>query len=349
MKVTVLELRDSYQRPVHLNLRQPALDRLGELGVSSEAIAAFGQSIGEQRVSAGAGLISSELDWLLAEGGKHTASTPAELMDTSIVTQAGTRDLEQALAATAAELGVEVISRSRALLAPISGSSKMSLVRQSADDPNRLQPMGVPPLVVVADGANSSTRQQLGIDFRPETTATYFVGGHLAVGVGPLVRKMVYNTEDGFRQHLMVAGHVKRDESWCLIEVEPEHRDLQGAELLEYFARNASRVVGQQVTPETVTWGGQALSLVQNRKASETAPADNVVLLGDSARAGFAWSSGGANLALTYDIDNLLAYVDALEGGVEPGQARAQYAQRCDGISEAWLEPSRSEFGQSAT
>jgi 2-polyprenyl-6-methoxyphenol hydroxylase-like FAD-dependent oxidoreductase len=129
-----------------------------------------------------------------------------------------------------------------------------------------------------------------------------------------------------------------------LVEVDPDHRQMrEAAQIREYFCHEATQLAGRTVETDQVRWGGNYLSFVQNRQADHMTAGDNVVLFGDAARTGFAWSSGGANLCMV-DVQNVDRLVDDLSSGKrQEGLERFEWRTRYTG--EAWLIAGANEFG----
>lgn len=338
IRVEILEIRDfEYSRPIHLNLRQAALDGLEALGVYDRVMADAGRIEEEQDLHQGFILFPRDR----APEADRVPRNGHEVMDDDTVVQIETCKLERALHDRCRELGVQMRPHTRADLQPVECQDGSVAYRVTAGATD----FGVPDLVVVADGANSPTRKALGIPFEAETEATYFLGGHVDVDLGPVVRKMVTPTATGYPQHLMASGHASEGDTWILVEVDPEHRDLAPEERLGYFCEQASKVAGEPIRPADVDWGGTHLSTVQNRKAGTTVAGCNVILVGDAARTGFAWSSGGANLALTADpqsVAHLLEHVHL--DGWSRTRALHYFDVKSRMTSDAWLRPGAAEF-----
>lgn len=337
VRVTVLEARDeNYSRPLHLNMKGLALKRLDRLGMLDEVL---GRS----------GYTAEQVEGIRAQFPPDD-QTPEEMMDSSLLARVRISDLEQVLYERVAREGVEFRGHTTGHLhreedGNYSVISQRGRLEGADFVPEGVpQELGTPDLVLVTDGANSRTREQLGVEFRGESKTTWFVGALVNKPVGPVTTQQVKETSTGFLQHMMVTGHSRYPQSWALIEMEPRAVELPDQERTRYVCRKASELFREQISLEDLAWGGTHLSKVQNRRASQTR-LGNVLILGDAARTGFAWSSGGANLALTADLDSLLDLVEGLERG-DGEEAFTRFEESVDVASSAWLDHGAREFGR---
>jgi 2-polyprenyl-6-methoxyphenol hydroxylase-like FAD-dependent oxidoreductase len=346
--VTLLEKRSGcYVRPVHLNVRQQTLDSVKQLGAWDNLAPRVGWIEEEHRVDGTVAKPSHREP----DATRYTGDAN-EIISSPSVAHARLHDVESALQKTVLQQEIPYQPNIEALLYD-GGNNKYGVEALPVGFeksvgmwmPGPPTDMGVPDLVILADGPNSASRQALEISFKPESRETFMVGAHLNEGIGPITRQVKREIEDGFLQHLMITGHAKYPQSWVLVEIPPSKRSLTGEALQDYVATQASDLVGKPLTRENFLWGGNALSKVQNRRAEQVTAGDNVILMGDAARTGFAWHSGGANLALTADLASLRQMVADLRGGMSMKLALERYQNRTDWVSSAWLDAGAREFG----
>ena len=334
VKVTIVEARDeNYVRPHHLNARQSTLDALADLGVYKDVQAASGW------VEDPTGT-DPHKPRLMTEGLFHGES--ARTIWEPSVAQVRISDVERALYARANELGIEYRPHTRAVIGEANEDKMYSLSLETGSyvegqwkADGQPQPFGTPDLIVACDGAGSPTRQQVGIPFLEVSEPHFYLGGHIDKKLGPEYRKMVLLDGDE-RLHLMATGHARYPQTWVSVETDASVKTMTQEQKTELLARRASQIMEQDVKPEDITWGAGQITIVQNRKAQTAVAGNNLVLLGDSARTGSVWVSGGLNLALTGDISALLHMVKGInergysrEGGMSIYDARVRLATEC--------------------
>lgn len=317
IKVTVVEARsDHYQRPHHLNLRQGALDSLADLGALDSVMERSGWIIAEEHKGETIYPSTREADK------DRVSGDPFTMLSSDSVVQVRIADVERALYDRARELGVKFEFHTKARLHEIvkgDDADKYRVELQGVDD--NLEPvgpvrdMGVPDLVIACDGANSETRRQLGIAFIEESEPRYYLGGHVEKDFGPFTRKMERPMPDGFVQRLMVTGHAKYPSAWVSVQVQDPLEDLTPDQRVALLCESASAVMGTRIEPRDIVWGGGQVTRVQDRRAEVAYAGLNVVLLGDAARTGDVWASGGLNLSLVTDVQNLCRMVDEVNRG----------------------------------
>lgn len=341
VKVTVLELRaGDYARPHHLNLRQNTVDALHYLGVFDAVMERSGWMHEEHLAHDGVSIASTPLP---PDAARLHDDALTMLEDDSVL-QVRISDVENALYERARALGVSFHDGVRADLLPDAENGAYSVTMQPvrhdgggfiASGPPT--PLGTPDLVVVADGANSQTRAQLGIDFESHSEPRYYLGGQVEVPIGPVTRKYARQAEEGGVQRLMATGHARYPSVWVSVEVGEGVRTMGHDERVRALCNGASAVLFQEVQPAQISWGAGQITRVQDRIASRFTAGSNVVLYGDAGRTGDVWTSGGLNLALTADVLNLMHLVDNLESGRRSRDAALDfYGRHMRRSSSSW-------------
>jgi 2-polyprenyl-6-methoxyphenol hydroxylase-like FAD-dependent oxidoreductase len=367
-QVTVLEARanetgekPAHARPHQISLRQDALETLKELGAYDEVIARSGFVQKEVHIESDGtnSTVREKVPEGLAKGQDPRGLIHPTLLHTDSVSQVRISDVEKALynqsvklAAEAAEHGIEIKSGVKADLAKVEGSSSYEvLVRDVVKDGDGYQPtgpstsLGVPDLVVAADGAGSPTRAALGINILEESKPKNYLGGHIQKGIGAQTRKATLSETDGLRRHLMATGHAQYDATWVSVEITPEEAALPVEERKKLLADKAQVVMMQDVKVDDIGWGAGQVTTVQNRRAEKTTAGDNLVLLGDAAGTGSVWVGGGLNLALTTHLSALSSLATRFRDGSDKEMAMKIYDRTIQWATSTWHKAGAAELG----
>lgn len=343
--VTVLEIRETdYERPHHLNLRQSTLDALQELGVYEQVMARSGFTRREEILHEGEFRAPEPTSLSRGKFGVNAR----KLIDSDSVTQVRISDVERALYDRAVELGVKVEKGWKARLTPVDSGADSGMYHVTAERVRRTddggfaptgetRDLGAPGLVLVAEGTNSATRDALGIDFEEKSEPTYFLGGHVDMNLGPITRKDVQTWTDGFQQKLMATGHMRYPQTWVSVQCRPEVAAASKEERTRALCDGASEIMNRKIRPEDVKWGAGLVTVVQNRSAERAHAGLNVLLVGDTARSGSVWASGGINLALSVDADHVVKLVHEVNTGQRTrSQAMSAYDNKIAWATQAW-------------
>ena len=364
VKVTVLEARaneagdkPAHARPHQISLRQDSLDTLKTLGAYDQVMEKSGFVSKEVHIRARDG--EQHHEEKVPEGKSHKPTgigviNPNSLL-TDSVSQVRISDIETSLYEQALKHGVEVKSGVQATLTPQAegNSYSVGIRKVEKDAESGYRPMGettdlgIPDLVVVADGAGSPTRAALGIGVREESAAKNYLGGHVQKGLGAETRKATVLEPDGSKRHVMGTGHAKYDQTWVSVEITPDEAKLSPKERAQLLADKAQVVMGQEVTTADIGWGAGQLTTVQNRRAERTTAGDNVVLLGDSAGTGSVWVGGGLNLALTTHLSALKNVMTRIQSGSDRGVAMEIYDKTVQWATSVWHKAGAAELGPS--
>lgn len=321
--VTVIELRadDKGEKPLHarphqISLRQTSLDSLKELNVYDEVIQKSGFVEKESVVKYGSGKMEvKEKVPKPSSVRRNSTFIHPGMLDTDSVSQVRISDIEKATYKEAKRLGVKIEAGQTAELIKNGKSYSVTThqVDQNLEKTGKSTDRGTPDLVVVADGAGSPTRTALGIEFKEESEAKLYLGGHVQKGIGPQTTKVALQESDDFTRHIMGTGHKQYDQTWVSVEITPEEAKLSPKERTALLAEKSQWVFDdQKINPEDVGWGAGQLTTVQNRRADHITAGDNVVLFGDAAGTGSVWVGGGLNLALTTHLKALDRLVEGM-------------------------------------
>lgn len=344
LPVTVLEIRETdYERPHHLNLRQSTLDTLQELGVYEQVMARSGFTRREEILHEGEFRAPEATSLSRGRFGVNAR----KLIDSDSVTQVRISDVERALYDRAVELGVQVDKGWKGRLEPVADGPDAGMYHLTAErvrrtDDGGFEPTGETrdmgtPLVLVAEGTNSPTRDALGIEFEVKSEPTYYLGGHVDVNLGPITRKDVQSWNDGFQQKLMATGHMRYPQTWVSVQCRPEVAAAPKEERTRQLCEGASEILNRDVKPEDIAWGAGLVTVVQNRAAERAHAGLNVLLVGDTSRSGSVWASGGINLALSVDPDHVVKVVHEVNTGQRTrAQAMAAYDVKIAWATDAW-------------
>ena len=337
VKVTIVEARDAnYQRPHQLNARQCTLEGFQEYGVYESVQQASGWGDAVQSPQ---------------RKGLHGESVRTIQSDS--VVQVRISDVEKALYQRTQALGIKYLAHHEVHLGepdergmyPVS-LQPVSQVHGQFLKIGPAESIGIPDMIVVCDGAGSPTRSRLGIEFVEESQAHTYLGGQVNLPLddpGGFVKQIVQEGQE--LRHFMATGHKKYPQTWVSIEADASVRQMTPEQRTELLAKRASQVMGKAVSPDDIVWGNGQVTMVQNRRAARTVAGNNVVLLGDSARTGSVWQSGGLNLALTSDVHNLMLLVEGIN---DRGQSREHalrvYDLKAQMASRAWHRAGENEL-----
>ena len=342
--VTVFEKRDGQQTPpVHFNVRPEFLPVLRMLGVYDTVFA-----------SAGAIEKITFIDDI-----RHRLSdrSPDEL--TCTVAQPTLRDvLEQPSVAQIRleELRTALVAEAQRCEARLVLQAEVE-IEESADTPDyygvRLTasaaeaPSHRSDLIVVAEGANSKSRQALGISMRAETQKTYFISGVVPRRVGPQLIRRIAKNKNGVLLRQICVGHAAYEHAWVLVEVPPVKINMHRQDAIKFYTRHAAHLFKDSLVNPPV-WGGHQIFSVQQQRAAAVTHGQNVVLIGDAARTGHFLTSGGINTALIFDLASLATLVKNLNAGTPRAEAFAAYADAVNDATDAWLAVGLREFYSTA-
>ncbi len=360
-KVTVLEARaneagdkPAHARPHQISLRQESLEMLKTLGAYDQVMDRSGFVDKEVHIRADGD--SQQLSEKKPEAKTHArlanVINPNNLM-TDSVSQVRISDDESSLQEQALKHGVDIKAGVQATLTPTADGVGYSVgiqnVEKDAETGYRpvgeMTDLGVPDLVVVADGAGSPTRAALGIGVVEESKAKNYLGGHIQKGLGAETRKATLVETDGTQRHVMATGHAKYDQTWVSVEISPDEAKLAPKDRAKLLADKAQMVMGQEVSASDIGWGAGQLTTVQNRRAERTTAGSNVVLLGDSAGTGSVWVGGGLNLALTTHLSALKNAMSRIQSDSDRGATMEIYDKTIQWATSVWHKAGAAELG----
>jgi len=336
VKVKVVEVRDSdYKRPHHLNARMSTLESFQDYGIYDDI-----------KEASGIGGHIHPVKGRALSNGRHVINSES-------VAQVRISDVERALYDRAVELGIEYLPNHRVAVGEKDEHGLHSIrVERVEHREGTIRGTGEystawkPDLLVVADGAGSPTRNSLGIKFLEESDAKTYLGGLVN---RPLASEGGYQklaTMEGAElRHYMATGHRKYPQTWVSVEADSSVHQLTPEQRTQYLADRASQVMNQTVRPEDISWGAGQITVVQNRRAEVTTSGNNLVMIGDAIRTGSVWQSGGLNLALTTDIENVVRLVDNVNHRDHSREhALHEYNLRAQAATRAWHEAGKKEL-----
>lgn len=335
VEVTVLEARnENYQRMFHLALRPDTVQALDQMGVLETLALPSGYTTAEV----------SELRTAYPA----TREAPEMLADVSPFV-VRINDLEKTLQQRAVELGVDYrpdTTMSYDHWPELWAQPGKMEVAGGFHPEGEATFLGQVDLLVAAEGIRSPLRSQLGITFKPESGYTWFTGLLFPQPSPTRFRRWLRSKPEGFEQHVIALGHKAYPDTWCLIELEPKAAYLSREERTAYACRQVGELFGIPLQPEQLLWGG-LFSKVQKRRAErvvEKVGDLHCAIVGEAARAGYAWSSCGANLALVCDPRSLARLVESLRE--DQPEALATFEREIQSSSDAWLKQDLKEFSE---
>lgn len=260
-EVTVVEKRPFYTRPIHLHLRSTYLEDIKRLSPSLH------QKLMDIATPIVENLRQTTLDHdLMPNHMQDRRARPRDGEPCPVWLRLSTpperhvrldnaeRLFYQHLKELAAEPGSKLTIRRGCTLRLEPGESESFKVLLKNARTQKTEDLGVPDLVVIAEGGKSTTVRDLGLESVRFSYPKYFMSAHVAMPFGPRtrridtdVRALVDDPAAGQAEvSLWASGHGDADEgTWVVIEV-PEtllHQRPEQAE--EYFVKGAMLLMNQ--------------------------------------------------------------------------------------------------------
>jgi hypothetical protein len=245
--------------------------------------------------------------------------------------------------------------------------------------------LGVPELVMVAEGANSSDARRLGFEQHdvevdhgdgrgPVVAQADFLAGLVEVLVGGRLRRRISSEFDEDGQEYWVrqiaVGHENDPEvGWVLCQV-PDFKTFDPVEaglipadtdtdspqffaayqhmLYEYYIKQSADILEiprDELSTVQMVYGPKLFSLIE-RIGDDAQVADNAVVAGDTFGNGHFLTSGGAMTGMIGHSWRVLEYWRARDEGTAPEEAVRALADSIKEDTEAWLQVSAKEYSQ---
>ena len=368
-RVTVVEKRSKYTRPIHLHLRSTYLRDIRRLSEELyERLMAIATPI-EENSRTGSQATDPVPNYL-----QDRRATPREGEPCPVWSRLSTPPERHVRLDNAERLFYEFLQEKAAepdsrltirrgpvlQLQPTPHGYYRVLLQGESDD------LGVPALVVIAEGGKSVTVRDLGLESVRFSYPKYFMSAHVTVPFGPRTRRIDTDVRElvddpgvtPAEVSLWASGHGDSNEgTWVVLEV-PEallHQHPDQAE--EYFLKGALLLMGAPVgtaaealrakIKETLHKGAllsrkRGANLPGMEAASKKtfagtfkfeqqclrfpAAGKNVVVLGDAAGMGHHALSSGLEMG-AYDLVALGVLCEELQQASEPEECIARYAE----------------------
>ncbi|HET8841766.1 MAG TPA: FHA domain-containing protein, partial [Ktedonobacteraceae bacterium] len=247
--------------------------------------------------------------------------------------------------------------------------------------------LGVPELVMIAEGFNSSDGRQLGfeqhdveVDYQdgrgPVVAQADFLAGLVEVLVGGRLRRRIASAFDKNGKEYWVrqiaVGHENDPEvGWVLVQVPdfqtfdpieaglvPQGTSLDAPEffagyqqlLYDFYIKQAAEILeipGPILKTVQMIYGPTLFSLIE-RVGDDPLVAINGVIAGDSFGNGHFLTSGGAMTGMIGHGFRLLEYWHLRDAHVSAAEAIRRLADRIKEDTHAWLQVSATEYSQAA-
>src|SRR5579884_455148 len=247
--------------------------------------------------------------------------------------------------------------------------------------------LGVPELIMIAEGANSSDAKRLGFEQHdvkvdhgdgrgPVVAQADFLAGLVEVLVGGRLRRRISSEFDENGNEYWVrqiaVGHENDPEvGWVLVQVPdfktfdpfeagliPPDTDTDSPQffgayqhmLYEWYVKQAADVLEiprGELSEVQMIYGPKLFSLIE-RVGDDAQVATNAVVAGDTFGNGHFLTSGGAMTGMIGHSQRVLAYWRERDEGVAPAEAVRTLADRIAEDTHAWLEVSAKEYSQAA-
>lgn len=260
-EVTVVEKRPFYTRPIHLHLRSTYLDDIKRLSPSLH------QKLMDIATPIVENLRQTTLDHhLMPNHIQDRRARPREGEPCPVWLRLATpperhvrldhaeRLFYEHLKEMAAAPGSKLTIRRGCTLClePMEPESFKVLLRNARTQ--KTEDLGVPDLVVVAEGGKSTTVRDLGLESVRFSYPKYFMSAHVAMPFGPRTRRidtdvqaLVEDPAAGQAEvSLWASGHGDSDEgTWVVIEVPESLLHQQPEQAQEYFVKGAMLLMNQ--------------------------------------------------------------------------------------------------------
>lgn len=373
--VTVVEKRPAYTRPIHLHLRQSYLDDVRRLSPKLHAkLMALATpiqhmertrrpgsvSVMSQNWPAGHESLSSEdravRERLMTAPVAHVRLDSAERLFYTYLS--GLTGLQYGLDAAHRltirrgfhlELEPDALGRFHASIRPA-----------DLADPHapQAESLGIPDLVVLAEGGKSASVQKLGLQNVRFSYAKFFMSAHVPVSFGPKTRRVDTNVrhvvkgEEAAEVSFWACGHGDpKQGTWIVLEVPESMMRGTPEQAIEFFVAGANMLFGTTAHAETIRRSvadrnllGSARRCTSPDGAAHGTPfagtfkfeqqclrnpglGANLVVIGDSAGMGHHALSSGLEMGAC-DLQPLRKLAQAIARGEDANEAVRAYGER---------------------
>ena len=325
-RVTIVEQRDAYTRPINFALRQDLLDEIAYL--APDLLKPLFKKMGPVESIELTDMRTGEVVLVpptvpKSPDGAMGRFNPSAMLDSSHAALIRASDLEQILHGHLQKIMREDLARGLTPRVRILENAQAGITetrpgkysvlvqevssRKGKSGRSERVPVGSPKelpsadLIIVAEGSNSGARQALGIRTRPTSPKTRFIAASIDYSVGGRIRSRYSEIADprsgeifGLRRTVM--GNSVTGKSWVLVEVPPFLALETPKQVQDYFTSQIDGVL--QMTKEQAArqrFESDPVQFELQQQIAERATAgDNVVLIGDAV--GTAHFSPGAGM-----------------------------------------------------
>lgn len=362
--VTVVEKRPAYTRPIHLHLRQSYLDDVRRLSPKLHAkLMALATPIQQMERTRRPGSVSVlGQNWPAAD--ENTSAEDRAVRDRLMQQPVAHVRLDSAerlfytylSGLTGLQYGLDTAHRltiRRGFHLEFEpdalGRYHASIRPADLDDPHgpSAESLGIPDLIVLAEGGKSVSVQKLGLENVRFSYAKYFMSAHVPVAFGPKTRRIDTN---GVSYWACGHGDPKQG-TWIVLEVPEAMMRGTPEQATEYFVAGANLLFGSTAHEAAIRKSiaernllGAARRCTSPDGAANGTPfagtfkfeqqclrrpglGANLVVLGDSAGMGHHALSSGLEMGAV-DLQPLRRLAQALTRGEDAGRAVERYAER---------------------
>jgi 2-polyprenyl-6-methoxyphenol hydroxylase-like FAD-dependent oxidoreductase len=324
--VDLVDARDpwEYTRPVQMVVKVRALDQLARLGVLDRLRPHISRIRSD--IDHGPGFVRTSPIGNVRDG-DHLRATRSggDFAKSPSVYIISMHELETALFERALELGVRTIAHASIdIHAPSAGSDRHGVVAhrgmahgKSFVSNGEMIPLGIPDLIVVAEGSQTERREQFGISWDRDTCPPKRgLAGLVNVDIGPESRTWS-ESPTAHRNAVMSVGHATSGATWSLVEVPTNEVVNNSADAKRIFLQRAGRALGKKLENEDLLFGGATLFPIENRIASSAlffaSNHQAVVAVGDAKGLGSPEFGLGMQYGISVDAINLGRFVDNVD------------------------------------
>lgn len=212
--------------------------------------------------------------------------------------------------------------------------------------------LGTPDLIVISEGAGSSTRKHLGIGSLPASPARAQVAGALLFRSGGSMTKHYLRDADGRLLLTGTMGRAASERTWIVADLPAGFDTSKPDAVTAEFRRRAALALEQPLAaieacralgPVEEAGAPKCFTLEQHVSTAVTA-GTNVVLMGDAARNGHWSVGGGMQTGSICDVEALKGLLKDLENGQPRAASLAKFSGRIYEHSLAWLRIGICDF-----
>ena len=233
-----------------------------------------------------------------------------------------------------------------------SHAGKIEVERRGEEFEVKNDNIGIPDLIVIAEGGNSSTRNGL-VQLKPMRESRWQIAGAIAMD-GEGVMSKHWREEEGQRLLTGAIGHAGGKKIWIVADVHPSFAGCTDQKRIDNeFRRLAALVLQKPITEiarRTIYGPADEVKitpfLLQQTIVDTAAVGNNLIFMGDAVGAGHWSAGGGLQIAVVCHGQRLHALALNLYKESLKAKALKEYSIRVWLDTRAWLDEGRGFYPQ---